>query len=133
MTKPEASGDMILPDPREWAQVEIKVKPALATEPHGRVIGIDYTAWAVAWEDARQKPERLAARARALVAKGFKELTGQALLVHGVDSPVRVWVMPRVHYELRRQARDQGLIDRVHLGLYPDHALSTGLTRATRK
>jgi hypothetical protein len=97
------------------------------------VIGIDYEAWAVAWEDARQKPERLAARALVLASKGFKEITGQKLLVHGVDAPVRVWVMPRHVYEQRRAARDAALVDRVRLGLYPDHALSAGLTRATRK
>ena len=132
-TKPGASGEVLLPDLKEWAGFQVEDRPAQATEPHGRVIGIDYTAWAVAWEDARQKPERLAARARALAAKGFRELTDQALLVHGVDSAVRVWVMPRPLYEQRRQVRDGALIDRVRLGLYPESALSAGLTRATRK
>ena len=132
-TKPEASGEVTLPDLKEWAGFKIDTKPAMATEPHGRVIGIDYQQWAVAWEDGRQKPERLTARARALAAKGFRELTDQALLVHGVDSAVRVWVMPRTLYDQRRQARDEALVDRVRLGLYPESALSAGLTRATRK
>lgn len=132
-TKPEASGEVILPPLSEWASVQVADRPVQATEPHGRVLGIDYSVWAVAWEDARQKPERLAARARALDGKGFRELVGQTLLVHGVDAPVRVWVMPRGLYEQRREARDRSLIDRVRLGLYPDAALSAGLTRATRK
>ncbi|MBM4346454.1 MAG: hypothetical protein FJ100_24015, partial [Deltaproteobacteria bacterium] len=100
-TKPVAVGAIQLPDPKEWAGVKIEPRPVQATEPHGRVIGIDYDAWAVAWEDARQKPERLAARARALAEKGFRELAGQGLIVHGVDAPVRVWVMPRSVYEQR--------------------------------
>jgi len=87
----------------------------------------------VAWEDARQKPERLAARARVLEGKGFKEIHGDNIIVHGVDAPVRVWVMPRSLYEQRRAARDNNLLDKVRLGLYHDAATSAGLTRATRK
>ncbi|MBM5812792.1 MAG: hypothetical protein FJ191_12665 [Gammaproteobacteria bacterium] len=132
-TKPVQGGEIALPDPNEWASVVVQARPVLATEPHGRVAGIDYSAWAVAWEDARQKPERLAARALALDAKGFREVTGQHLIVHGVDAPVRVWVMPRNLYEQRRQARDGALVDRVRLGLYHEAALSSGMTRATRK
>lgn len=131
-TKP-ASSFPLMPNASEWANVEVKAPTILATEPHGRVVGIDYEEWAVAWEDARQKPERLIGRARSLEAKGFKELAGQSLSAHGVDSPIRVWVMPRKLYEQRRRVRDQTLVDRVAAGLYPDSALSAGYTRATKK
>lgn len=122
-----------MPDASAWAGVTPTAPKISASEPHGRVIGIDYEQWAVAWEDARQKPERLAARAAALEAKGFKELIGQHLIVYGVDSAVRVWVMPRHLYEQRRKMRDQALLDRVAAGLYPEAAASAGLTRSTRK
>lgn len=122
-----------LPDLSAWDNVKIEPVPVRQTEPHGRVVGIDYDSWAVAWEDARQKPERLAARAKVLEGKGFRELTGQILLVHGVDAPVRVWVMPRHLYRQRQQVRDQALVDRVHAGLYHEAALSAGATRQMRR
>lgn len=122
-----------MPDSALWANTKFEAPPVQQTEPFGRVIGIDYEEWAVAWEDGRQKPERLASRARALEAKGFRELTGQTLLVHGVDAPVRVWVMPRNVYRKRQEMRDRTLVDRVHAGLYHEAALSSGSTRAMRR
>lgn len=130
---PQQTTGIQMPDPSAWADVAPVAPQMSATEPFGRVIGIDYEQWAVAWEDARQKPERLAARAIALEAKGFKELAGQKLIVYGVDSPVRVWVMPRELYQRRRAMRDQALLDRVAQGLYPDSAVSAGMTRTMRK
>ena len=127
------TNEIKMPDASAWDGFSVPQEQAKLSEPYGRVTGIDYEAWAVAWEDARQKPERLSARARALEAKGFRELTGQPLLVHGVDSPVRVWVMPRHLYQRRREAAAQALVDRVHAGLYPDSALSVGNTRTLRK
>lgn len=132
-TKGTQPAGVKLPDLSEWANVTVEPKAVKQTEPFGRVIGIDYDTWAVAWEDARQKPERLAARAAALEAKGFKELAGQTLLVHGVDAPVRVWVMPRHLYRQRQQVRDQALVDRVRAGLYHEAALSAGATRTMRR
>lgn len=121
-----------MPDLSQWDNVKVEAQPVRQTEPHGRVAGIDYEQWAVAWEDARQKPERLAARAKSLEAKGFRELTGQTLLVHGVDSAVRVWVMPRDLYRKRQASRDQTLVDRVNARLYHEAALSAGATRVLR-
>ena len=132
-TKQIAPQGIVLPDASAWDNVKIEPQAVKQTEPHGRVIGIDYDQWAVAWEAGRLKPERLAARARALEAKGFRELTVQGLLVHGVDAPVRVWVMPRHLYRQRQQVRDQALVDRVHAGLYHEAALSTGSTRQMRR
>lgn len=121
-----------MPDPKTWAAFEVAPKKIAGSEPHGRVIGLDYETWAVAWEDATQKPARIAARAQKLEAKGFVELTGQTLIVHGVDSPARVWVMPRDLYEKRRHVRDQELVDRVRAGLYPGAATAPGYTRSSR-
>lgn len=132
-TKSTQPAGVQLPDLSAWDNVKVEPQQVRQTEPFGRVVGIDYDAWAVAWEDARQKPERLRARALALEAKGFRELTGQTLLVYGVDSPVRVWVMPRHLYRQRQQVRDQALVDRVRGGLYHEAALSTGATRAMRR
>ena len=122
-----------MPDESAWAGVQIEAKKVQSSEPHGRIIGIDYEKWAVAWEDARQKPARLAERAQKLEAKGFRELQDQNLIAHGVEGPVRVWVMPRHLYEQRRQVRDQNLVDRVNAGLYPESALSVGNTRRAKK
>lgn len=130
---PAQTNEIKMPDASAWDGFTVPQDGPKASEPYGRVTGVDYETWAVAWEDARQKPERLSARARALEAKGFRELTGQTLLVHGVDSPVRVWVMPRHLYQRRREAAAQALVDRVHAGLYPDSALSVGNTRTLRK
>jgi hypothetical protein len=127
------TNEIKMPDQGTWADFTVPQEQTKLTEPYGRVVGVDYEQWAVAWEDARQKPERLTSRARALEAKGFRELTGQALLVHGVDSPVRVWVMPRHLYQRRREAAAQALVDRVRAGLYPDSALSVGNTRTLRR
>jgi hypothetical protein len=127
------SNEIKMPDASAWDGFSVPQEAAKLTEPYGRVVGMDYEQWAVAWEDARQKPERLTSRARALEAKGFRELTGQALLVHGVDSAVRVWVMPRHLYQRRREASAQTLVDGVYSGRYPDSALSVGNTRTLRK
>lgn len=126
------TNEIKMPSREDWATFDAAPKRVTGSEPHGRVIGLDYEAWAVAWEDANQKPARIQARALKLEAKGFRELTGQTLIVHGVDTPVRVWVMPRDLYEKRRHFRDQELVDRVRAGLYPASATATGYTRSSR-
>jgi hypothetical protein len=126
-------GAITLPDASEWASFEVKPQALHSTEPHGRVIGLDYDAWAVVAEPITAKKEWLAARAKKLEEKGFRELVGQELVVYGWNVGARVWVMPRHLYEQRRQVRDQNLVDKVRTGLYPESALSVGLTRAARK
>jgi hypothetical protein len=116
-----------LPDESEWAGVTVAPEKIVKTQPYGRVTGIDYDRYAVAWEDAQQKPDRLRARSRDLEAKGFKPAPGD-WTVHGVPTPVLVWVMPRALYEKRREAKRQALVDRVAMGLYPESALPSERT-----
>ena len=125
-TAPVTTGQM--PDESEWDNTVIKPETIAITQPYGRVDGIDYERWAVAWEDAQQTPQRLTARAKSLDGKGYKEITGD-WTVHGVNTPVRVWVIPRKVWEQRREAKNQALIDRVAKGLYPESALPSERTR----
>lgn len=117
-----------MPNESEWVGVTVQQEAIQASQPYGRVDGIDYVKWAVAWEDAQQTEQRLAARVKSLANKGYKEVPGE-WFVHGVDSPVRVWVMPRHLYEERRKAKEAALVDRVQRGLYPESALPCERTR----
>ena len=69
----------------------------------GRVVGLDYTAWATAIIDLADKPDRITDARQRYAAKGYKAIGGDPLVI-GVAEP-EVWVIPRAMYERNRANR----------------------------
>ncbi len=70
---PEApSGELILPDMAEFQNV----RPSANAQGvgAGRVVGLDYDAWAAALIDLNASPERVAAERNRLESKGYRKL-----------------------------------------------------------
>lgn len=81
----------------------------------GRVVGLDYSQWAVAildTADAASRPERVGAERARIKSKGYKLLGGNPIV--GGFRSCEVYVMPRALYEQRRaaaQARIEDLVE----------------------
>lgn len=104
-------GAFILPDPEAFT----RQKPARTvddpTRQAGRVIGLDYTQWAVATVDLDSAPDRVADCRRRYASKGYQKLDGKPIVV-GFGNP-EVWIIPRAMWLERKEQRGQRIADLV--------------------
>lgn len=113
------TGTLVMPTDAEFA---IAPPPMADDDKPGRVVGLDYTAWAAAIIDLNAPADRVAKERGRLLQKGYRQAGGQPL-VSGWSNP-EVWVIPRGRYEQNRAARLQRLQDMVASGRMTESALA---------
>lgn len=97
------TGEMKFPDPASFDTTKQEHPAADPTRQAGRVIGMDYSKWAVATIDLNDRPDRVSDTRQRYAAKGYKMIEGDPIVV-GVPN-AEVWVLPRDRYEANRQRR----------------------------
>jgi hypothetical protein len=97
------TGELQLPDVASFDTDKPQPSAPKGNRQPGRVVGLDYTAWATAIIDLADKPDRITDARQRYAAKGYKAIGGDPLVI-GVAEP-EVWVIPRAMYERNRANR----------------------------
>lgn len=113
------TGALVMPTEDEFARPP---PPAADEDKPGRVVGLDYTAWAAAIVDLDAPADRVAKERIRLEQKGYRRAGGSPL-VSGWPNP-EVWVIPRARYEQNRAARLERLQQAVASGRMTETALA---------
>lgn len=101
----------------------------------GRVVDLDYGAWAVAIVDLSEKSDRVEYNRRKIMGKGYAKVGGKPIVIG--FSNCEVYVISREMYEQNRARRRERLIEAVESGEMSPFALQTehvqNPTRAKRR
>lgn len=116
------TGDFVLPDPSSFLSPKSDEMRTDPTRQPGRVVGLDYSQWAVAVLDLDDRPDRVADARRRYAAKGYQKMGGQPNVI-GFQS-AEVWVIPRDLYHARKQQRSEAIARAVRDGRMSVSAVS---------